>query len=135
MPLGLREPKDDREEKELQGNALIVLRAMINAAKADGQIDNDEIQRITGKLQGAGADASARDFVLEELGKPQDLDGILRAVPNREVGAQVYAASLLSIKVDTPAEKDYMQRLAEGLDLGPEAVVNLHQVLGVPPIS
>lgn len=135
MPLGLREPQDEREEKELQDNALIILRGMINAAKADGQIDRDEIQRITGKLQEAGADAAARDFVLGELGKPSDLDAILKAVPNREVGAQVYAASLLSIKVDTPAEKDYMRRLAEGLDLGPEAVFNLHQVLGVPSIS
>ena len=131
MPLGLREPQDDNEEKALQNNAKLVLRAMISAAKADGQIDQAEMRRITEKLQEAGADQEARNFVLEEMGKPLDLDGIIREVPNQEVGAQVYAASLLSIEVDTAAEQDYLRRLAEGLQLEPEAVARIHQMLGV----
>jgi len=131
MPLGLREPQNDSEEEALQNNAKLVLRAMISAAKADGQIDPAEMQRITEKLQEAGADQEARNFVLAEMGRPLDLDRIIRDVRDPEVGAQVYAASLLSIEVDTAAEKEYLRRLAEGLQLGPGAVARIHQVLGV----
>ena len=131
MPLGMREPQDDSEEEALQNNAKLVLRAMINAAKSDGQIGPDEMKRITEKLQEAGADQEARNFVLEEMGKPLDLDGIIRDVRDQEVGAQVYAASLLSIEVDTAAEQDYLRRLAAGLQLDPEAVARIHQILGV----
>jgi uncharacterized membrane protein YebE (DUF533 family) len=131
MPLGLREPEDDSEEEVLQNNAKLVLRAMINAAKSDGQIGPAEMKRITDKLQEAGADQEARNFVLEEMGKPLDLDGIVRDVSDQEIGAQVYAASLLSIEVDTVAEQDYLRRLAEGLQLGPGAVARIHQMLGV----
>jgi uncharacterized membrane protein YebE (DUF533 family) len=131
MPLGLREPEDDSEEEVLQNNAKLVLRAMINAAKSDGQIGPAEMKRITGKLQEAGADQEARNFVLEEMGKPLDLDGIVRDVSDQEIGAQVYAASLLAIEVDTSAEQDYLRRLAAGLQLGPGAVARIHQMLGV----
>lgn len=41
------------------------------------------------------------------------------------------AVSLLSIKVDTAVEKEYVQRLAGGLKLESEAVSQIHQVLGV----
>jgi uncharacterized membrane protein YebE (DUF533 family) len=71
MPLGLREAQDDSEEEALQNNAKLVLRAMINAAKSDGQIGQTEMQRITEKLQEAGADQEARNFVLAEMGKPR----------------------------------------------------------------
>jgi len=37
-----------------------VLKAMINAAKADGQIDQGEMQRIVGKLQESGMKKEAQ---------------------------------------------------------------------------
>jgi uncharacterized membrane protein YebE (DUF533 family) len=131
MPLGLRSPENENEEQELQDNAQLILRAMINAAKADGHIGPAEIERITGKLEEMGADDDARGFILEEMGKPFDLNAITREVTSEELGAQVYAASLLSIEVDTPAEQAYMQNLAAELRLGSETVGRLHQLMGV----
>lgn len=131
LPLGLREPENENEELELQHNAQLILRAMINAAKADGQIDQVEIQRITGQLEEIGADDEARSFVFQEMGKPSDLDAITRDVRRPELGAQVYAASLLAIKLDTPAEKLYMQELAKGLGLDSGAVAHIHNAMGL----
>jgi len=51
VPVGLRQPENTREEQELEQGAELVLKAMINAAKADGQIDKSEIERILGKLE------------------------------------------------------------------------------------
>src|SRR5690606_18357929 len=56
--------------------ALAVLRAMIAAANADGHIDEDERQRISGKLQESGIDREAADFIDAELANPPSLEAI-----------------------------------------------------------
>jgi len=45
------EPQTEADRQELERHAELVLKVMINAAKADGQIDKEEIRRIVGKLQ------------------------------------------------------------------------------------
>jgi uncharacterized membrane protein YebE (DUF533 family) len=130
-PLGLRQPQTPEEEAELQDTALLVLRAMINAAKADGAIDGSEMSRIMGKLNESATDSEARDFVMSELQKPLHLDALVRDVKSPEVAVQVYGASLLAIEVDTPAERDYLQRLAKGLGLDGETVERVHESLGL----
>jgi uncharacterized membrane protein YebE (DUF533 family) len=134
-PLGLREPQTPAEEQELQNTAHLAISAMINAAKADGAIDGGEMGRIMGKLGEAGADAEAKDFVMSELQKPLDLDGLVRSVKSPEVAVQVYSASLLAIEVDTAAEKDYLQKLAQKLGLDAETVKRVHHALGVATIG
>lgn len=52
-------------------------------------------------------------------------------IPNPVVAAEVYAASLFAIEVDTEAERDYLQRLAERLGLEPGVVAQLHRAVGV----
>jgi uncharacterized membrane protein YebE (DUF533 family) len=130
-PLGVREPQNASEEQELEQRALLIVRAMINAAKADGQIDGQEIERISAKLREAGSDQEARAFLAQELQKPIDSDAITRQVTSPELAVQVYAASLLAIEVDTAAERAYLRDLAARLGLDANAVTHVHQALGV----
>ena len=116
---------------DVQRKALLMLRAMIQAAKADGQIDGAEMNRITGKLDEAGEDHEARDFVLKEMRGPVDLDGLARDVRSPQEGAEIYAASLMAIEVDASAERDYLARLAQALGLAAPAVAHIHERLGV----
>ena len=131
LPLGMRAPVNTEEEEELETTASLVLTGMINAAKADGKIDATEAQKLTARLQDAGIDEQERRQFLDELGSPLDLDGLVAAIPNEAVAAQVYAASLFAIKVDTPAERDYLAQLARrtGLDAG--VVQQLHTAVGL----
>ncbi len=131
VPLGLREPESAAEEQELENTAHLAIRAMIDAAKADGAIDGSEMGRIVGKLKELGADSEARDFVMNELQKPLDMDDLVSRVSSPEVAVQVYSASLLAIDVDTPAEKEYLQKLAQALNLDAETVARVHQALGL----
>ena len=132
VPLGLREPTSPVETKQLESQAGLIFKAMINAAKADGQIDQGEAQRIAGKLEEAGLDQQGRNFVLAEMNKPMDTEAMIAAAKgNPQLAAQLYAASLLAIEVNTPAERTYLQNLASGLGLEPQAVANLESVLGV----
>jgi uncharacterized membrane protein YebE (DUF533 family) len=129
-PPGLRPAHQPAEAERLDQTATLILAAMINAAKADGGVDQEELQRIVGKLRAAGAEAEAVDFVLSELRKPMDLEGLIRQVPDRQVAVQLYAASLLAIEVDTAAERQYLRRLAHGLGLDASVVRCVHACLG-----
>ena len=110
-------------------NARLMIRAMIQAAKADGAIDPAERAAILGDL----GDASEAEiaFVEAELDAPLDLAGFAAGVGGT-VKAQVYAASLMAIAVDTEAERAYLRGLAQALALDPAAVAGIHRDMGKP---
>ena len=131
LAAGLRAPENASEEKEVQSIVDLTVKAMVNAAKADGRIDEDEMQKVVGELQEDGLSEAERQYLLAEVRKPLSTAEIVRAVPNRQVAAQVYAASLLAIEVDTPAEKAYLRQLASDLKLDDRVVGQIHSTLGL----
>lgn len=128
---GLRAPENDQEIQQVQSLAELTVKAMLNAAKADHRVDRDELRRITGKASEDGLTREEQEFIAGELEKPMDTAGLIRAVPNQQVAAQIYAASLLAIEVDTEAEQNYMRELASGLNLDRAVTSQLHTALGV----
>jgi uncharacterized membrane protein YebE (DUF533 family) len=132
VPLGLVEPKTAEEKAELERNSELVLKAMINAAKADGRIEEDEIGRIVGKVQENGASSSDQAFLKAEMAKPMETASLVAAAKGKpELAAQLYAASLLAIEVDTPSEKAYLEQLGKSLGLVPQVTQQLHQAVGL----
>lgn len=105
---------------------LVLVRAMIAAAKADGHIDQREHQRIFDQLNKVDLSAESKAFLLEELGKPLDIDAIVKLAVTPEVATEIYTASLLALDVDTPAEQAYLQMLAARLNLAPTLVEQIH---------
>jgi uncharacterized membrane protein YebE (DUF533 family) len=135
VPLGLQEPQTASERDELERHSELILKAMINAAKADGQIDKDEIHRILGKLSETGADAEAQEYVMTEMQKPMETEKLIAAVQGQpELAAEMYGASLLAIEVDTPAEQKYLDQLAAGLGLTPEVARRIKAAVGLQPV-
>ena len=101
---------------------LTLVRAMIAVAKADGRLDPQESQAIFEKIQSLGLDSENQALLVEEIGHPVDMDAIVRSATSPEVAAEIYAASLLAVEVDTAAEKGYLAMLAARLKL-PAALV------------
>lgn len=128
---GMREPENSEEEKEVQSMMLLILKAMINAAKADGHIDDDEMNKIVGKAKEDGLSDEEQNFIMEEINKPMDTQGLIAAVSDPQVAAQVYTASLMAIVVDTDEERAYLKELATGLGLSDNVVSYLHSTVGV----
>ncbi len=127
-PVGLRAPETPDEEQELESAAQVILMAMINAAKADGRIDPQEAERIVSRLDEIGADQEVRDFVYREMAGPLDTRAMIESARgNPELAAQVYAASLLAVEVDTAAENRYLEELQRALGLAPEVAERLEQ--------
>lgn len=131
VPVGMRMPRNTAEQEALESTAQLVLKGMINAAKSDGQISPDEMQRIVGKLQESGADQGMQQWVLQQMQAPLNVQAFAAEIPNQEVAAQVYAASLLAIEVDTDAERQYLQAFSRAANLHPLVVGQIHQTLGV----
>ncbi|MEL6206476.1 MAG: DUF533 domain-containing protein [Pseudomonadota bacterium] len=112
----------------MENNAKLMISAMIQAAKADGEIDAEEQQKLMDQL--GDVDAEERAFVEAELAKPLDIPGLAQQTSDA-MKAQVYATSLMAIRVDSEAEATYLRQLAHALGLTEEARQRMHQAMGV----
>ncbi|MEE9912733.1 MAG: tellurite resistance TerB family protein [Deltaproteobacteria bacterium] len=134
IPAGLLEPDNDDDRRQLEQSSELVLRAMINATKADGEVDQQEINRIMEKFNAIGIDEEGRRYITTRLGQPMETENLVAAAQGQpELAAQMYAASLLAIEVDTRAEKDYLDQLAMRLGLTPEVTSRIGQMVGLQP--
>jgi uncharacterized membrane protein YebE (DUF533 family) len=113
--------------------ALLMVRAMIAAANADYAVDETERDRILEALDGSGASDEERRFVLAELEAPLDLATLAGQVTSPDLARQVYAASRMAIDVDSPAERNYLARLAGRLGLTEDQVAALEAMVGAGP--
>lgn len=105
---------------------LTLVRAMIAAARSDGTLDAKESQAIFQRIQTLEMDQQDKDLLIEEMGRPVDMDSIVNAATTPEVAAEIYVASLLAIDVDTVEEQSYLAMLAARLKLPRELVTQLH---------
>lgn len=126
FPSGQMESKRDESDR-----ALVMIRAMLTAAKADGQIDAGEQERILGKINEAGADQETRQFIQNELRQPVDIESLASEVDSPHMATEVYTASLFAIDVDTPGEQAYLNKLSTRLGLPSSLVQQLHESLEV----
>ncbi len=108
-----------------------VLVAMIQGAKADGHIDAEEQTRIFGHLDSLGLDAQAKAFVMDELAAPRGIERVTRYADRPEVAAELYAASLLAMDPDTPAERLYLTNLASALGIDPDLAAEIEQTVAL----
>jgi uncharacterized membrane protein YebE (DUF533 family) len=109
----------------------LMIRAMLQAAKSDGQIDGEEQGKL---MQSLGEmDAQERAFVQGELKKPVDVAGLAADVPNG-MQSQVYMMSLMGIDLDSQAEAQYLHDLAGAMGLSKTDVNKVHDVLDVQPL-
>jgi len=106
---------------------LTLVRAMIAAARSDGTLDAKESQAIFQRIQTLELPQQGKDLLLEEMGRPVDMDAIVNAANTPEVAAEIYVASLLAIDVDTVEEQSYLGMLAARLKLPRELVTQLHE--------
>jgi uncharacterized membrane protein YebE (DUF533 family) len=119
---GMREPKNKEEEKAVNETIFLMLKAMINAAKADGKIDETEMAKILGKAKENGMNEDEQQFIMTEINKPMDTESLINAVSTPQMAAQIYSVSLLAIDQDTEAEELYLKALAKSLALSDETV-------------
>ncbi len=109
--------------------AVVLIRAMVNASKSDGRIDENEQNQIIEKLGDTSRESI--DFLRHEFNQPLDVQAFVDSVP---IGMeqQVYAMSLIAIDLDERSEASYLQQLAQELRIPLEIRRQIHERLGVP---
>lgn len=117
----------------IEQQAKLMLRAMIQAAKADGELDEQEKQTIIGEL-GEDISDDERAFVLDQLEAPVDVMG-LAAEAGAPLKTQVYATSLATIRLDNQQEAAYLLQLATALGLSDAERDQIHEYMGAPKLS
>lgn len=116
-------PTDAAEAEDL---SLRLVRAMVAAAKADGHVTSAERRRIVSQLPQLGLGVEAEALITEELDAPLDVGRVANMARSPEEAAEIYAASLLVVDPEAPAERGYLTMLAARLKLDPRLVEHLH---------
>jgi hypothetical protein len=111
-------------------DAVLLIRAMIAAAYADGVLDAQERSQIMDRMKSVDLSSEEHEFIVRELLEPRDMQSIVDEVGTAAMARQVYAASLLAITVDTDTETRYMSDLASKLGLDGQTVEAIHRQLG-----
>lgn len=120
-------PRPTENQQTPTTNPLLILRSMIAAAHADGQLDAEEQDRILGQMHDTGLTATERQLLMRELHNPVSIEELSMQCTNANDSACVYAAAVLAIVVDSAAEQAYLAHLSQALALPPELVASIEQ--------
>jgi uncharacterized membrane protein YebE (DUF533 family) len=139
QPELLPPPEDSSFHTESAANsadfAVILVRAMIAAARADGHIDDAEREAILGKVKLAGLGADAQAFLEAELANPVDLDAIIAAATSESQKVELYTASRIAIEPDSRAERGYLDLLAGRLGLADALVDHIEATVASAKVA
>lgn len=115
-------------EAEAHSRALLV--AMIAAARADGHIDQRELELIRGELDRADVGGDLRAWLQTELERPLDPARVAQAATSPQLASEMYLASLLVVDVQNARERQYLDDLAHHLGLDPQIRASLERQIG-----
>lgn len=98
-------------------HAMVILAALVSAAKADGHIGDAERELIDAEINKMPAPEQARHWFSQELHKPVDPQAIAQLAQTPEMSAEIYLTSALVIDEQSYMERAYLDELARLLSL------------------
>ena len=122
-------PPDPTGPEAEEAEALLMIRAMIAAAKADGRVDAAERAAIAAQLDAAGLSAEERDFVLADFDRPLSPEALAREARDPMLRARLYAAAFAGAGDITPPERAWLDALAQALKLDKAAAAAIEERL------
>lgn len=128
---GDTDPGQINTNPDQESQAEVLLRAMLNAAKADGSFDQEEQDGVLKQL--GDVDENEAKFIRQEMQSPLDIQGFIKSVPHG-MEQQVYMMSVLAIDLDSKAEARYLDELRKGLDITEQASNQIHEQIGAPAL-
>lgn len=126
-PAGFHQRAISQQVDQGANPELLLVKAMIAAAKADGHIDADEQQRIFQAVEKTSLSASEKGLIFDYLQKDIPIFEITAGISSIELKAEIYLASCLVITPDHPAERAHLDNLAMALQLPAELSQQLEQ--------
>ncbi len=116
-----------QQETQASEGMLVLLEAVIFAAKADGHIDESEKEHIYKTLEALFPGENAGPILQELLSRPVDPASLATKVHSYEEACDLYRLSCSVIVVDTQQERAYLDSLAQALRIAPQQQAALEQ--------
>jgi uncharacterized membrane protein YebE (DUF533 family) len=132
-PAALGAPVDQLTGPAAEQRSRSLIKAMLAAAKADGEIDPSEQGKIDAYLKGLELSPELRQFLQEETTKPLSVQEIAAGADSPAAAAEIYLTSRIVIDVANERERAYLDQLAGALRLPPEVVAELERQAEAKP--
>lgn len=113
--------------------ATLILQAMIAAAAADGELDKAEYGRIRERLRTSGFNGEEQLVLSQLMMRPCSIEELAASATTLEQRVEIYAAARLTVDDDTPAEREWLARLAAALQIEPELKAHLDAIQAHQP--
>jgi uncharacterized membrane protein YebE (DUF533 family) len=94
---------------------LLLLRAMIAAAHADGHIDQTERMKIFDQVDGMDLSSEDKSSLFDEMRNPMSIEQLVAKVPCSEAATEVYAISAIAVDLNQGDSRIYLDKLARQL--------------------
>jgi uncharacterized membrane protein YebE (DUF533 family) len=102
--------------------SVLLIRAMIAAAMADGHLDSGEQGRLFREIDRLELTVEEKGMMLEELRRPWSIDRLATSCHEPETAIEVYVAALLAIDETRPEGAAWLDQLARALMLPPALI-------------
>ena len=102
--------------------AMTLIKAMLAAAKADGNVDDGERDLINAQIRELGVGKDLEEVLEAGSVTPLSAKAVARMADNSEIAAEIYLVSQMITNSEDPREAQYMEELAAALEL-PEAML------------
>ena len=107
--------------------ALVLLEAMVFAARADGHIDADEQRRIQAAAEQLFPERDFMSILQELLISPIDPVNLASRIGSPEEGRDLYRLSCAVVEIDSFMERSYLNGLAQALGIAEAERIQLEQ--------
>ena len=111
--------------KEAEARSQTLVKAMIAAAKCDGKLDDSETATINQQIQKLGLGAEIEDVLTAGVVTPLSAKSVAKMADDKETAAEIYLVSMLVTDPENDKEKQYMDALANALELPGEMIREL----------
>ncbi|MEM0909921.1 MAG: tellurite resistance TerB family protein [Pseudomonadota bacterium] len=114
-----------------ESGQMLIMRAMICAAYADGHIDHSERERIFAQVDQMALSVEEKATLFDELRNPLNVEQLVQYVPDAQTGLEVYAASASAIDLNQSVSQTFLDDLAMQLCIPTELKTQIHQELSI----
>ena len=116
---------DKLDGEEANERSQILIKAMLAAAKADGEIEEAETSAINEQIARLGLGQSIEELMHSGMVTPLSAKAVARLANNQTIASEIYLVSVLITNQENSHEKRYMENLAAALELPSDVVMEL----------
>lgn len=117
---------DKLEGDAANERAMILIKAMIAVAKADGKMDDNEKGIINREIKRLGLDTRLEDVIQAGTVTPLSAKSVAKMADSEEVAAEIYLVSIMVADHENIQESGYINQLAEALELPEDLIEELN---------